>query len=42
MRADTNGIRTDTVQRLLARAPRTFADWCARHGHALQFSGAAE
>jgi uncharacterized protein YbjT (DUF2867 family) len=41
MRADTTGVRTDTVQRLLGRAPRTFADWCARHSQALQFSGAA-
>ncbi|MGW7253007.1 NAD(P)H-binding protein [Streptomyces sp. NPDC054834] len=31
MRADTVGVRTDTVERLLARKPRTFADWCARH-----------
>lgn len=34
MRADTAGFRTDTVQRLLGRAPKTFADWCARHAHA--------
>ncbi|MFC7277833.1 SDR family oxidoreductase [Paractinoplanes rhizophilus] len=33
MRADTTGFRTDTVRRLLGRAPRTFADWCARHAH---------
>jgi uncharacterized protein YbjT (DUF2867 family) len=31
MRADTTGFRTDTVQRLLGRKPRTFADWCVRH-----------
>ncbi|BCJ38940.1 NmrA family transcriptional regulator [Actinocatenispora thailandica] len=31
MRADTVGFRTDTVRRLLGRAPRTFADWCARN-----------
>jgi uncharacterized protein YbjT (DUF2867 family) len=31
MRADTTGFRTDTVQRLLGRKPRTFADWCARN-----------
>jgi uncharacterized protein YbjT (DUF2867 family) len=31
MRADTIGFRTDTVQQLLGRRPRTFADWCARH-----------
>jgi uncharacterized protein YbjT (DUF2867 family) len=34
MRADTVGVRSDTVQRLLGRAPGTFADWCARHAHA--------
>lgn len=31
MRADTTGLRTGTVQRLLGRRPRTFADWCARN-----------
>ncbi|WP_433190622.1 NAD(P)H-binding protein [Actinoallomurus sp. CA-150999] len=31
MRADTTGFRTDTVRRLLGRAPGTFADWCARN-----------
>jgi uncharacterized protein YbjT (DUF2867 family) len=31
MRADTVGLRTDTVWRLLGRKPRTFADWCARN-----------
>jgi uncharacterized protein YbjT (DUF2867 family) len=31
MRQDTTGFRTDTVQRLLHRRPRTFADWCARN-----------
>ncbi|NKY44868.1 NAD(P)H-binding protein [Nocardia cerradoensis] len=31
MRADTVGLRTDTVRRLLGRAPRTFADWCGRN-----------
>jgi uncharacterized protein YbjT (DUF2867 family) len=34
MRADTIGIRTDTVRRLLGREPQTFADWCARNAHA--------
>jgi uncharacterized protein YbjT (DUF2867 family) len=34
MRADIVGVRTDTVQRLLGRAPRTFADWCARNAAA--------
>jgi uncharacterized protein YbjT (DUF2867 family) len=36
MRADTVGYRTDTVQRLLGRAPGTFADWCARHADAFR------
>jgi uncharacterized protein YbjT (DUF2867 family) len=36
MRADTAGFRTDTVQRLLGRRPRTFADWCARNASAFQ------
>lgn len=34
MRADTVGFQIDTVQRLLGRRPRTFADWCARHAAA--------
>ena len=34
MRADTVGVRTDTVQRLLGCEPRTFADWCPRNAHA--------
>jgi uncharacterized protein YbjT (DUF2867 family) len=33
MRADTAGVRSDTVRRLLGREPRTFADWCARNAH---------
>jgi uncharacterized protein YbjT (DUF2867 family) len=33
MRSDTVGFRTDTVRRLLGRAPRTFTDWCARNAH---------
>ncbi|HEY0815920.1 MAG TPA: NAD(P)H-binding protein [Pseudonocardia sp.] len=33
MRADTTGLRTDTVRNLLGRAPRTFADWCTRNAH---------
>jgi uncharacterized protein YbjT (DUF2867 family) len=36
MRADTVGFQTDTVQRLLGRRPRTFADWCARNAAAFQ------
>ncbi|MEU0040082.1 NAD(P)H-binding protein [Streptomyces sp. NPDC006333] len=36
MRADTVGFRTDTVQRLLGRKPRTFADWCARNADAFR------
>jgi uncharacterized protein YbjT (DUF2867 family) len=31
VRADTVGLRTDTVRQLLGRPPRSFADWCARH-----------
>jgi uncharacterized protein YbjT (DUF2867 family) len=31
MRADTEGLRTDTVQRLLGRPPRRFTDWCRRN-----------
>ena len=34
MRADATGFRTGTVQRLLGRRPRTFADWCARNAGA--------
>ncbi|MDX3310607.1 NAD(P)H-binding protein [Streptomyces sp. ME08-AFT2] len=36
MRADTVGLRTDTVERLLGRRPRTFADWCARNADAFR------
>ncbi|GAB2557402.1 NAD(P)H-binding protein [Nocardia heshunensis] len=31
LRADTMGARTDTVAEILARPPRTFADWCVAH-----------
>ncbi|WP_433461322.1 hypothetical protein [Spirillospora sp. CA-128828] len=31
MRADTAGVRTGTVERLLRRPPRTFAAWCERN-----------
>ncbi|MGO4615267.1 NAD(P)H-binding protein [Nocardia sp. 2YAB30] len=31
MRADTVGLRTETVERLTGRTPRTFADWCTRN-----------
>ena len=34
MRADTVGLRSDAVRRLLGREPRTFEDWCARNAHA--------
>lgn len=37
MRAGGAAIRTDTVERLLGRPPRTFADWCERNADA--FSG---
>ena len=36
MRSDTVGFRTDTVRRLLGRAPKTFADWCTRNAHRFQ------
>lgn len=36
MRADTAGFRTDTVERLLGRRPRTFANWCARNADAFR------
>ena len=38
MRADTTGVRTDTVQRLLGRRPRTFTDWCGRNADALRLN----
>jgi uncharacterized protein YbjT (DUF2867 family) len=41
MRADTTGLRTDTVRRLLGRGPRTFADWCARNADAFRAAAAA-
>jgi uncharacterized protein YbjT (DUF2867 family) len=31
MRAETAGVRSDTVRRLLGREPGTFTDWCARN-----------
>jgi uncharacterized protein YbjT (DUF2867 family) len=36
MRADTTGVRSDTVRRLLGRDPRTFADWCERNADAFR------
>jgi uncharacterized protein YbjT (DUF2867 family) len=33
-RADTVGLRTDTVEQQLGRGPRTFEDWCARNASA--------
>jgi uncharacterized protein YbjT (DUF2867 family) len=41
MRADTAGFRTETVQQLLGRRPRTFADWCARNAGAFLQSRSA-
>jgi uncharacterized protein YbjT (DUF2867 family) len=38
MRADTAGVRSDTVRRLLGRQPRTFEDWCARNADAFRES----
>jgi uncharacterized protein YbjT (DUF2867 family) len=31
MRSDTEGLRTDSVQELLGRAPRSFTAWCERN-----------
>jgi uncharacterized protein YbjT (DUF2867 family) len=39
MRADTQGLRTDTVQQLLGRPPRSFADWCERNAGAFRDAG---
>jgi uncharacterized protein YbjT (DUF2867 family) len=36
MRADTVGVRSDTIRRLLGREPRTFADWCTRNAQAFR------
>ena len=36
MRADTAGFRTQTVEELLERKPRTFAEWCARNADAFR------
>jgi len=36
MRADTAGMRTDTVAQLLGRRPASFAAWCARHADAFR------
>jgi len=41
MRADTVGLRTDTVERLLGRRPRTFADWCKRNAGQFPATAAA-
>lgn len=37
-RADTTGLRTDTVARLLGREPVTFREWCARNAAAFRGS----
>ncbi|CAG6391278.1 NAD(P)H-binding protein [Streptomyces cocklensis] len=42
LRADTEGFRTDTVERLLGRRPATFADWCARHAGAFRSGSAGQ
>jgi uncharacterized protein YbjT (DUF2867 family) len=34
MRADTVGVRTNTVRQLLGRRPRRFVDWCASNAGA--------
>jgi uncharacterized protein YbjT (DUF2867 family) len=36
LRADTVGLRTDTVERLLGRRPGGFADWCVRNADAFR------
>jgi uncharacterized protein YbjT (DUF2867 family) len=36
MRADTVGLRTDVVRRLLHQRPRNFADWCVRNADAFK------
>ena len=41
LRAGAAGFRTDTVLRLLGRAPRTFADWCARNADVFRQAAAA-
>ncbi|CAG7647393.1 NAD(P)H-binding protein [Actinacidiphila bryophytorum] len=42
LRADTEGLRTDTVERLLGRKPATFADWCARHADVFRQGSAGQ
>jgi uncharacterized protein YbjT (DUF2867 family) len=42
LRADTEGFRTDTVERLLGRKPGTFADWCARNADAFRAGSAGQ
>jgi uncharacterized protein YbjT (DUF2867 family) len=41
MRAETVGVRSDTVRHLLGREPGTFADWCARNADAFTGLGGA-
>lgn len=41
MRADTQGFRTDTVEKLLGRKPKSFADWCARNAEVFRGESAA-
>jgi hypothetical protein len=38
MRADTEGFCTDTVEQVLGRPPRSFADWCARNADAFRLA----
>jgi len=40
LRADTTGLRTGTVRRLLGREPGTFADWCKRNADAFRRAAA--
>ncbi|KIQ65472.1 NmrA family transcriptional regulator [Kitasatospora griseola] len=41
MRADTVGMRTDTVERLLGRRPGTFEAWCVRNADAFRSAATA-
>ena len=40
LRADTTGLRTDTVRLLLGREPGNFADWCERNADAFRRAAA--
>ncbi len=42
MRQDTTGFRTATVEHILHRRPRTFADWCTRNIEAFRPPGVTQ